>query len=76
MTTQLAYHIVRQQQKHLIISPFALVCTVLLQGASQSGGVSSLAPIPIRQLIKEVDWLKRLAHNFGAYVDWPGKSIL
>ena len=24
------------------------------------------------RLIKEVDWLKRLAHNLGAYVDWPG----
>ena len=26
----------------------------------------------MKQLLKEVDWLKR--HNLGAYIDWPGRS--
>ena len=63
LTRQLAYHIVRRQQKHMVISPWALVATVLMQ--NRDG-------IPTRQLIRETEWLKRQASNLGAYVDWPG----
>ena len=59
----LAFHIVRCQQSHMVISPWALIASVIMQ--NREG-------IPLRQLVKEVDWLKRQGGNFGAYVDWPG----
>ena len=62
---QLAYKLVRQQQAHMVISPWALMATVLMQ--NRDG-------IQLKLLLKEVDWLKRQAYNFGAYVDWPGRE--
>lgn len=65
LTRDLAFRIVREQQKHLMISPWSLMAAVLMQ--SREG-------ISVKQLIKETDWLKRQASNFGAYVDWPGNA--
>jgi len=62
----LAYHIVRQHQRHFVISPWSVMATILMQ--SRDG-------ISVKQLVREVDWLKRQAQNLGAYVDWPGILI-
>ena len=64
---QLARRIVRRQQLHMVISPWVLMAAVLMQ--SREG-------ILVRQLIKEVEWLKRQACNLGAYVNWPGGHYL
>lgn len=66
LTTQLAFQIVREQQRHLVISPWAIMAAILMQ--SWETGIS------VRQLVKESDWLKRQAANMGAYVDWPGNT--
>lgn len=63
LINDLAFHIVKQQQRHLVISPWSLMAAILMQNRE---GIS------IRQLVKEADWLKRQAYNLGAYVDWPG----
>lgn len=63
LINDLAFHIVKQQQRHMVISPWSLMAAVLMQNRE---GIS------IRQLAKEADWLKRQAYNLGAYVDWPG----
>jgi len=59
----LVLEVVRRHQRHMVISPWSLIATILMQNRD---GIS------ITQLIKESDWLKRQAQNFGAYVDWPG----
>ena len=66
LTKELAYDIVRRQQEHMVISSWALMAAVLMQ--SRDG-------ISLQQLVKEVEWLKRLGLNLGAYIDWPGKMI-
>ena len=66
LTTEIAYLIVAQQQRHLVISPWSLMAAVLMQ--SGEGGIS------VKQLTKEAEWLKRQAYSLGAYVDWPGES--
>ncbi|XP_013398318.1 dihydroxyacetone phosphate acyltransferase-like isoform X1 [Lingula anatina] len=62
---ELAYQVVLEQQKHMVISPWALVATVLIQ--NKDG-------IDLQQLVKEVEWLKRQTANLGGYVDWPGNE--
>ena len=64
LTRQLAFEIIRKQQKHMVISPWALMASVLMQ--SREG-------INLRELVRETDWLKRQVVNLGAYVDWPGE---
>ena len=61
----LAVEVVRQHQRHMVVSPWAIMATVLIQNRE---GIS------VSQLIRESDWLKRQAQNYGAYVDWPGMS--
>jgi len=63
LITDLSFRIVRQQQQHQVISPWSVMATVLMQNRD---GIS------VKQLVREVDWLKRQAQNLGAYVDWPG----
>ena len=61
-----AYEVVREHQRHTVVSPWALMATVLMQNRE---GMS------VAQLVKETDWLKRQAQNYGAYVDWPGEYM-
>ncbi|XP_074649512.1 dihydroxyacetone phosphate acyltransferase-like [Tubulanus polymorphus] len=59
----LAYTLVREHQKHMCISPWALIATILLQ--NKDG-------IYLNDLLREVVWLKRSVINLDGYVDWPG----
>lgn len=58
----LGHHVVMVHQHNMVISPWAMVAAVLMQ--SQQG-------VTVRELVREVDWVKRLASNLGAYIDWP-----
>nr|KAG5704262.1 hypothetical protein BaRGS_012550 [Batillaria attramentaria] len=58
----LGHHVVLVHQHNMVISPWSMVAAVLMQ--SQQG-------VTVRELIREVDWVKRLASNLGAYIDWP-----
>ncbi|WAR19959.1 GNPAT-like protein, partial [Mya arenaria] len=55
----------------MAISPWSIIAAVLLQ---------NMDGIPLKQLLKEVEWLKRQASNLGAYIDWPvnesGEAVL
>ncbi|RUS83045.1 hypothetical protein EGW08_009184 [Elysia chlorotica] len=62
---KLGHHMVLTQQKHMVVSPWSLMASVLMQS---QGGVS------LRQLAKEVEWVKRQASNLGAYCDWPASE--
>ena len=62
---QLGYEMVLQHLRNMAISPWSIISAVLLQ---------NMEGIHLKQLLKEVDWLKRQASNLGAYIDWPGKS--
>ena len=62
----LSHHMVLRQQQHLVISPWSLMATVLVQ--NRDG-------ITVKDLIKEVEWLKRQCYNLGTYVDWPGEKL-
>ena len=64
---KLGYDITLQQLRNMAISPWSIIAAVLLQ---------NLEGIPLKQLLKEVEWLKRQASNLGAYIDWPGIYVL
>ncbi|KAL4237809.1 hypothetical protein ACF0H5_002521 [Mactra antiquata] len=59
---KLSYDVTLQQLRNMAISPWSMIAAVLLQ---------NLDGIPLRQLVKEVEWLKRQASNLGAYIDYP-----
>ena len=60
----LGYHMVLVHQHSMVVSPWTMVAAVLMQ--TQQG-------VPVKSLVHEVEWVKRLASNLGAYIDWPGE---
>lgn len=62
---KLSYEILRVQQQHFVISPWSLMAAILMQNPDG---------IAVKQMVKEVNWLKRQAYNLAAYVDWPGNA--
>lgn len=61
----LGYKVVLLQLQHMVISPWSMIAAILVQNK---------VGIKIKELIKEVEWIKRQASNFGAYIDWPGNG--
>lgn len=59
---KLSYDITLQQLRNMAIAPWSIIAAVLLQ---------NLDGIHMKQLLREVEWLKRQASNLGAYIDWP-----
>ncbi|PVD26429.1 hypothetical protein C0Q70_14106 [Pomacea canaliculata] len=56
------HHVVLVHQHNMVISVWSMVAAILVQ--SQQG-------VTVRQMLREVEWMKRLASNLGAYIDWP-----
>lgn len=67
LLVRLSYQILLCQQKYFVVSPWSLIAAVLMQNKE---GIS------FKQLVKQVEWLKRQASNLGAYIDWPGMENL
>lgn len=61
----LGYDVVMKHLKLMVISPWSLIASVLVQ--NKEG-------ITVKQLTREVEWIKRQAFNLGAYIDWPGNE--
>ncbi|KAM9496422.1 dihydroxyacetone phosphate acyltransferase [Clarias gariepinus] len=57
-----AFHLVRLQEENMVLKPWSLISTLLLQNPQ---GVELTA------LSQQTDWLRRLALSFGAFLDWP-----
>ena len=54
-------------QHNMVISPWTMVAAILMQ---------SQQDVTVRSLVHEVDWVKHLASNLGAYIDWPGELCI
>ncbi|XP_028858108.1 dihydroxyacetone phosphate acyltransferase isoform X2 [Denticeps clupeoides] len=57
-----AYRIVRLQQENMVVKPWVLVATLLLQ---------SVEGMELTELMEQTSWLRDLARMFGAFLDWP-----
>ncbi|KAI5616998.1 dihydroxyacetone phosphate acyltransferase [Silurus asotus] len=57
-----AFHLVRLQEENMVLKPWALISTLLLQNPDG---------MDLSTLIQQADWLRGLALSFGAFLDWP-----
>ncbi|KAG7461107.1 hypothetical protein MATL_G00206480 [Megalops atlanticus] len=58
-----AHTIVRLQEENMVLSPWSLMATILMQ---------NLGGMDWDSLAQQTEWLKELALGFGAHLDWPG----
>ncbi|KAM9782746.1 dihydroxyacetone phosphate acyltransferase [Neosynchiropus ocellatus] len=66
----LAHLVVRTQEGATWTSPFSLMACVLLQTPT---AVLTGEGLPWHQLMEKTLWLKKLALDFGAQLNWPGQ---
>ncbi|XP_027020878.2 dihydroxyacetone phosphate acyltransferase [Tachysurus fulvidraco] len=57
-----AFHLVRLQEENMVLKPWALISTLLLQNPDG---------VELSALSQQADWLRHLALSFGAFLDWP-----
>uniref|UniRef100_A0A8C6XAA6 Dihydroxyacetone phosphate acyltransferase n=1 Tax=Naja naja TaxID=35670 RepID=A0A8C6XAA6_NAJNA len=60
--TDVAYQIELLQIENMVLNPWMLICTILLQ---------SLPAIDFELLVEKTLWLKNLTQLFGGFLDWP-----
>ncbi|XP_036405351.1 dihydroxyacetone phosphate acyltransferase [Megalops cyprinoides] len=58
-----AHTIVHLQEENMVLSPWSLMATILMQ---------NLEGMDWDSLARQTQWLKELALGFGAHLDWPG----
>ncbi|XP_062406148.1 dihydroxyacetone phosphate acyltransferase [Sardina pilchardus] len=61
-----AYQLVRLQEENMVLKPWVLIATLLMQNL-ESG-------MELSQLVEQTVWLRDLARSFGAFLDWPEHS--
>lgn len=62
---------VRLQEQGSLVSPWSLMSCLLLQAPSAALTEEGL---PWRRLAEETLWLRKLALDLGARLNWPGKQ--
>lgn len=67
-----AHLVVRLQEQGSLISPWSLMSCLLLQAPSMALTEEGL---PWQRLAEETLWLRGLAKDFGARLNWPGRRI-
>lgn len=65
----LAHLMVRLQEEGSLINPWSLMACLLLQAPT---AVLTEEGLPWHQLTEKTLWLRKLAQDFGARLNWPG----
>ncbi|KAM4522815.1 dihydroxyacetone phosphate acyltransferase isoform 1-T1 [Odontesthes bonariensis] len=62
-----AYKLVRAQEENMVLKPWVLLASLLLQNqaAGQKRGM------PLEELIEQAVWLRDLSRQYGAFLHWP-----
>ncbi|XP_061563418.1 dihydroxyacetone phosphate acyltransferase [Cololabis saira] len=61
-----AYRLVRAQEENMVLKPWVLLASLLLQShAGQRRGT------PLDELTRQALWLRDLSRQFGAFLHWP-----
>ncbi|KAK5618109.1 hypothetical protein CRENBAI_022130 [Crenichthys baileyi] len=62
-----AFRLVRAQEESMVLKPWVLLATLLLQ--NQSAG--NKRGMPLDELTEQAVWLRDLSRQFGAFLHWP-----
>ncbi|KAF6735840.1 Dihydroxyacetone phosphate acyltransferase [Oryzias melastigma] len=62
-----AYRLVRAQEDNMVLKPWVLLASLLLQ--NQAAGKNQ--GVPLGELIQQAVWLRDLCRQFGAFLHWP-----
>ncbi|KAM9704498.1 dihydroxyacetone phosphate acyltransferase [Menidia menidia] len=62
-----AYRLVRAQEENMVLKPWVLLASLLLQNQPAGRGQG----LTLEELTQQAAWLRDLARQFGAFLHWP-----
>lgn len=68
-----AYRLVRAQEENMVLKPWVLLASLLLQDHHQSRAAGHKRGMPIEDLTAQAMWLRDVSRQYGAFLHWPGK---
>lgn len=66
-----AYRLVRAQEENMVLKPWVLLATLLLQNHHQNHEAGQERGMALDELTEQVVWLRDLSRQYGAFLHWP-----
>ena len=63
-----AYKLVRLQEENMVLKPWVLLASLLLQNHHQNQDQG----MAVDQLTEQALWLRDVSRQYGAFLHWPG----
>uniref|UniRef100_H3DPA9 Glyceronephosphate O-acyltransferase n=1 Tax=Tetraodon nigroviridis TaxID=99883 RepID=H3DPA9_TETNG len=68
---QSAYRLLRAQEENMVLKPWVLLSSLLLQDHQQKPPAGQNRGTPLEQLTARAVWLRDLSRQCGAFLHWP-----
>uniref|UniRef100_A0A3Q4BJG8 Phospholipid/glycerol acyltransferase domain-containing protein n=1 Tax=Mola mola TaxID=94237 RepID=A0A3Q4BJG8_MOLML len=66
-----AYRLVGAQEENMVLKPWVLLVSLLLQDHHQHRGVGQKRGMSLDELTTQVVWLRDISRQYGAFLHWP-----
>ncbi|XP_053192592.1 dihydroxyacetone phosphate acyltransferase isoform X1 [Scomber japonicus] len=66
-----AYRLVRAQEENMVLKPWVLLASLLLQNHHQNQAEGQKRGITLDELTESAVWLRELSRQYGAFLHWP-----
>uniref|UniRef100_A0AAQ5ZG03 Phospholipid/glycerol acyltransferase domain-containing protein n=1 Tax=Amphiprion ocellaris TaxID=80972 RepID=A0AAQ5ZG03_AMPOC len=67
-----AYRLVRAQEENMVLKPWVLLASLLLQNHHQMQVAEQKQEMALDELTEQAVWLRDLSRQYGAFLHWPG----
>lgn len=67
-----AYRLVRAQEENMVLKPWVLLASLLLQDHHQGRAAGHKRGMQIEDLTAQAMWLRDISRQYGAFLHWPG----
>lgn len=66
-----AYRLLRAQEENMVLKPWVLLSSLLLQDYQQKLTAGQKQGMPLDELIAQAVWLRDVSRQYGAFLHWP-----
>ncbi|XP_037606267.1 dihydroxyacetone phosphate acyltransferase isoform X2 [Sebastes umbrosus] len=66
-----AYRLVRAQEENMVLKPWVLLASLLLQNHHQDQAAGPKQGMALEELTEQALWLRDLCRQYGAFLHWP-----
>uniref|UniRef100_A0A671VQ94 Glyceronephosphate O-acyltransferase n=1 Tax=Sparus aurata TaxID=8175 RepID=A0A671VQ94_SPAAU len=71
-----AYRLVRAQEENMVLKPWVLLASLLLQNHHQDQTAGQKRGMVLEELTAQAVWLRDMFREYGAFLHWPGMNTV